>query len=401
MARSSGSSSERPDKVVASPAARVYLDYGGFSPVDPRVVALMRPFLEGGVGNPAALHSHGLEARASLDGARAKVARLIGGAPGGVIFTASATEANNLAIKGIAQRARGRHIVVSAVEHVSIVNACRDLEKHGWSVTWLPVDRDGFVEPESVARALREDTALLSVMAANGEIGALQSVRELGRLARQRGVPFHVDGVGAVGRLPLSVAECGIDLLALSSNDLCGPPGGGALWVRPEVALAPLVLGGGQEGGYRSGTENLPAIVGMGVAADLARSERAAEVARLTPLRDRLLDGVLERVEHARVTGPRGPRRLPHHASVVVPGVKADAVLLELDMRGVAASSGSACNLTTGQPSHVLRAIGCSRDEQEGSLCFTLGRWTTAAEIDTVLDILPAIVSRLRRLAAR
>jgi cysteine desulfurase len=387
--------------VVASPAARVYLDYGGFSPVDPRVVALMRPFLEGGVGNPAALHSHGLEARASLDGARAKVARLIGGAPGGVIFTASATEANNLAIKGIAQRARGRHIVVSAVEHVSIVNACRDLEKHGWSVTWLPVDRDGFVEPESVARALGEDTALLSVMAANGEIGALQSVRELGRLARQRGVPFHVDGVGAVGRLPLSVAECGIDLLALSSNDLCGPPGGGALWVRPEVALAPLVLGGGQEGGYRSGTENLPAIVGMGVAADLARSERAAEVARLTPLRDRLLDGVLERVEHARVTGPRGPRRLPHHASVVVPGVKADAVLLELDMRGVAASSGSACNLTTGQPSHVLRAIGCSRDEQEGSLCFTLGRWTTAAEIDTVLDILPAIVSRLRRLAAR
>jgi cysteine desulfurase len=318
-----------------------------------------------------------------------------------VIFPASATEANNLANKGIAQRARGRHLVASAIEHVAIVNACRDLEKHGWSVTWLPVDRDGFVDPESAARALREDTALLSVMAANGEVGTLQAVRELGRLARGCGVPFHVDGVGAVGRLPLSVAECEIDLLALSSNDLCGPPGGGALWVRPEVALAPLVLGGGQEGGYRSGTENVPAIVGMGVAADLARNERAAEAARLTPLRDRLLDGLLERVEHARVTGPRGPRRLPHHASVVVPGVKADAALLELDMRGVAASSGSACNLTTGEPSHVLRAIGCAREEQEGSLCFTLGRWTTAAEIDTVLDIVPGIVSRLRRLAAR
>jgi cysteine desulfurase len=401
MARSTGSSSERLAEVAGPPAARVYLDYAGFSPVDPRVVALMRPFLEGGVGNPAALHSHGLEARASLDGARAKVARLIGGAAGGVIFTASATEANNLAIKGVARRARGRHVVTSAIEHVSVVNPCRDLEKQGWSVTWVPVDRDGLVDPAAVAAALRDDTALLSVMAANGEIGALQSVRELGRLARARSVPFHVDGVGAVGRLPLSVDECAIDLLSLSSNDLCGPPGAGALWVRPEVPLAPIVLGGGQEGGYRAGTENLPAIVGMGVAADFARNERAGEVARLTPLRDRLLERVLEVVEGARVTGPRGPRRLPHHASIVVPGVKADAVLLELDMRGVAASSGSACQLTTGEPSHVLRAIGCRRDESEGSLCFTLGRWTTAAEIDMVLDVLPGVVSRLRRLAAR
>jgi cysteine desulfurase len=401
MARSSGSSSERLGRVAASPAARVYLDYGGFSPVDPRVVAFMRPFLEGGVGNPAALHSHGLEARASLDGARAKVARLVGGAASGVIFTASATEANNLAIKGVAQRARGRHVVASAIEHVSVVNPCRDLEKQGWSITWLPVDREGIVDPEAVARALREDTALLSIMAANGEIGALQPVRELGRLARAHGVPFHVDGVGAVGRVPLSVDECAIDLLALSSNDLCGPPGAGVLWVRSEVALAPLVLGGGQEGGYRSGTENLPAIVGMGVAADLARGERAADAARLVPLRDRLLDGLLDLVEQARVTGPRGAHRLPHHASVVVAGVKADAVLLELDMRGVAASSGSACNLTTGEPSHVLRAIGCSPAEHEGSLCFTLGRWTTAAEVDAVLDILPGVVARLRRLAPR
>jgi cysteine desulfurase len=401
MARSSGSSSERLDSGAAPAGARVYLDYAGFSPVDPRVVALMRPFLEGGVGNPAALHSHGLEARASLDGARAKVARLVGGPPSGVIFTASATEANNLAIKGVALRARGRHLVTTAIEHISVVNSCRDLEKQGWSVTWLPVDREGLVDPAAAAAALRDDTALLSVMAANGEIGAMQSVRELGRVARARGVPFHVDGVGAVGRLPLSVDECGIDLLALSSNDLCGPPGAGALWARAEVTLAPIILGGGQEGGYRSGTENLPAIVGMGVAADLARNERAGEVARLTPLRDRLLDGLLERVAGARITGPRGARRLPHHASLVVPGVKADAVLLELDLRGVAASSGSACNLTTGEPSHVLRAIGCARQEYEGSLCFTLGRWTTAAEIDAVLDLLPGVVSRLRRLAAR
>ncbi|HEX2439030.1 MAG TPA: cysteine desulfurase family protein [Methylomirabilota bacterium] len=385
----------------SSPSARIYLDYGGFSPVDPRVVAFMRPFLEGGVGNPAALHSHGLEARASLDGARAKVARLVGGPASGVVFTASATEANNLAVKGVALRARGRHIVASSVEHVSVVNPCRDLEKQGWSVTWLPVDREGLVDPPAAAAALREDTALLSVMAANGEIGALQPVRELGRLARSRGVPFHVDGVGAVGRLPLSVEECAIDLLSLSSNDLCGPPGAGALWVRGDVPLAPILLGGGQESGLRGGTENLPAIVGMGVAADLARNERAAEVARLVPLRDRLLAELLERVDGARLTGPRGPRRLPHHLSVVVPGVKADAVLLELDLRGVAASSGSACQLTTGEPSHVLRAIGCDREEAEGSLCFTLGRWTTAAEIDTLLDVLPGVVTRLRRLAPR
>jgi len=401
MPRSSGSSSERLDRSPAAAASRIYLDYAGFSPVDPRVVAFMRPFMEGGVGNPAALHSHGLEARASLDGARAKVARLLGGVASGVIFTSGATEANNLAIRGSALRARARHLVTSAIEHVSVVNSCRELEKQGWTVSAVPVDGDGLVDPQAVAGALRDDTALVSVMAANGEIGTLQSIRDIGRVARARGVPFHVDGVGVVGRLPFGVDDCAVDLLTLSSNDLCGPPGAGVLWVRPEVALAPIILGGGQESGYRSGTENLPALVGMGVAADLARNERAAEVARLTPLRDRLLGGVLERVAGARVTGARGPRRLPHHVSIVVPGVKADAVLLELDLRGVAASSGSACNLTTGEPSHVLRAIGCTRDEAEGSLCFTLGRWTTAAEIETVLDVLPGVVSRLRRLAPR
>ena len=399
MARSSGSSSERADRAAGSPTSRIYLDYAGFSPVDPRVVAFMRPFLEGGVGNPAALHSHGLEARASLDGARAKVARLVGGSAGGVIFTASATEANNLAIKGVALRARGRHVVASSIEHISVVHPCRDLEKQGWTVTWLPVDRDGVVDLDVLGRALREDTALLSVMAANGEVGTLQPVREAGRLARARGVPFHVDGVGMVGRLPLAVDECAIDLLTLSSNDLYGPPGAGALWVRPGVALAPIILGGGQEGGYRSGTENLPSIVGMGVAADLARNERAAEAARLTPLRDRLLDGLLERIDGTRLTGARGPRRLPHHASLVVPGVKADAVLLELDLRGVAASSGAICTAMTGEPSHVLRAIGYDREAAEGSLCFTLGRWTTAGEIEIALDAVPTVVARLRRLA--
>jgi cysteine desulfurase len=398
MARSSASSSERLGRASAA-VSRVYLDYAGFSPVDPRVVALMRPFLEGGVGNPSAPHSLGLEARASLDGARGKVARLFGVAPAGVIFTASATEANNLAIRGLARRAGGRHMVTTAVEHVSVLNACRHLEKRGFAVSYVPVDGEGRVDPDVVRRAMRTDTALVSMMAANGEIGTLQPLREVGRLARERAVPFHVDAVGAAGRVALNVDECGIDLLTVSSNDLYGPPGAGALWVRGDVPLGPIVFGGGQEGGYRAGTENLPAIVGMGVAAELARSEGAAEFARLATLRDRLLDGLLDGVPRARLTGARGDARLPHHASVVVPGVKADAVLLELDLRGVAASTGSACSMATGEPSHVLRAIGCGREDAQGSLCFTLGRWTTAAEIDVVLDAVPAVVERLRRLA--
>src|SRR5439155_1065210 len=301
MARFSASSSERLTRVVGStPTPRVYLDYAGFSPVDPRVVAVMRPFLEGGVGNAGAQHSLGLEARSSLDGARAKVARLFGAVPAGVIFTASATEANNLAIKGLAQRAAGGHIVTSAIEHVSVMASCRDLEKRGWTVTYVGVDREGRLDPQA---------------------------------------------------------------------------------------------------GTQARSENLPAIAGMGVAADLARADVTGEAARLAELRDRLLSGLLARVPEARLTGASGTGRLPHHVSIVVPGVKADGVLLELDLRGVAASSGAICTAMTGEPSHVLRAIGCDQETAEGSLCFTLGRWTTAGEIEIVLDTVPVVVARLRRLA--
>jgi cysteine desulfurase len=400
MARSTGSSSARPDSAASVGPTRAYLDYASFAPVDPRVVAVMRPFLEGGAGNPSATHSLGLEARTSLDGARAKIARLVGGAPAGVIFTASATEANNLAIKGFTALAPGRHVVTSVAEHVSVLYSCRELEKRGWRVTYVSVDPEGRVDPDAVVRALTDDTVLVSVQAANLEIGTIQPTLEIGRLLRPRNVAFHVDGVGAVGRLGLTVDECGIDLLSLSSNDLCGPPGAGALWVRPNTRLAPLIVGGAQEGGYRAGTENLPAVVGMGVAAELARVERGAESARLGALRDRLLEGILTAIPEARVTGARGAARLPHHASVVIPSVKADAMLMDLDLRGVAASSGSACSALTGEPSHVLRAIGCDPAAAEGSLCFTGGRWTTAAEVDAIVDVLPGVVTRLRRLAS-
>jgi cysteine desulfurase len=378
---------------------RVYLDYGGLAPVDPRVLAVMRPFLEGGVGNPAAPHAFGVEARAAVEGSRAKIARLVGATPAGVIFTSSATEANNLAVRGTAQHTPGCHVVTSAVEHLSVLHACRDLEKRGHSISYLRVDAEGRVDPAAVARAIRPDTRLVSIMAANGEIGAIQAIREIGRVSRRCGVPLHVDAVGAVGRIPLLVDECGIDLLTISSNDMYGPPGAGALWIRSTVRVMPQILGGAQEAGQRAGTENLPAIAGMGVAADLLRVEGPAEAARLADLRDRLVVGVLERVARTRITGPRAGQRLPHHASLIVSGIKADALLLELDQRGVAASSGSACASLTGEPSHVLRAIGCDPRDAEGTLCFSLGRWTTSAEVEYVLGVLPAAIDRLRRLA--
>lgn len=386
----------------AAQPERVYLDYSGFAPVDPRVLAVMRPFLEAGIGNPSARHSLGAEARESLDAARAKVARLCGGSPTGVIFTSGATEANNLAIRGVALRARearGARVVLSSVEHISVVNACRELEKAGAALVFLPVDREGRVDPEAVRGALTPETVLVSVGAASNEIGTLQPLAEIGRITRAAGVPFHVDAIGALGRVPLSAEAANIDLLTLSGNDIYGSPGTGALWVRPGVKLQPQLLGGGQEGGYRSGTENLPGLVGLGVAAELMRTEGAhEEMARLKALRDRLVAGLLERVPNCRLTGSR-TARLPHHVSVALRGVKADSVLLDLDLAGVAASSGSACSSLTQTPSHVLRAIGCTPEEMEGSLCFTLGRWSTATDVDAVLDRLPPIVSRLRSLA--
>jgi cysteine desulfurase len=403
MAGSTASSSARRASALLGEAravARVYLDYGGFSPVDPRILGVMRPFLESGIGNADGAHSYGSEARTALDSARAKVARLCGATAAGVIFTSGATEANNLAIRGLVRSPERRHVVTSSIEHVSVVNSCRELEKRGHAVSWVPVDGCGRVSPDEVAAALRPDTALVSILAASPEIGTIQPLREIGRVVRARGVPFHVDGVGSAGRIPLAVDECAIDLLTLSSNDLAGPPGVGALWARPgATSLAPLLLGGAQEGGLRAGTPNLPAIVGMGVAADLARTEWPREMERLRTMRDRLIAGVTGAVPDARLTGAAGRERLPHHASFALSDVKADGVLLDLDAAGIAAASGSACAALTGEASHVLRAIGCDPREQQGAVCFTLGRWTTAADIDAVLDALPPIVERLRRLA--
>ncbi len=358
----------------------------------------MSPFLEGWVGNPSAIHTLGQEARESLAAARAKVARLVGGRPDGLIFTGGATEANNLAIKGVALRGSRRHLITTAIEHTSVLTPCRDLMKHGFDVTVLPVDAEGRIEPERVRAALRPDTALVSVGAANAEIGAIQPWRAIAEITREAGVPFHVDGVGAMGRVPLAVEPEGIDLLTVSANDLYGPPGVGALWVRQGVRLLPQLLGGGQEEGLRSGTENLAGVVGLGVAAELTLREGRMESDRLRALRDLALEGLAARCAAARLTGPR-EGRLPHHMSLIVGGIKGESLLLALDLVGISASTGSACAAVTREPSHVLRAIGLDAREAEGSLCVTLGRWTQAEDMQVLLAELPVIVERLRALS--
>ena len=398
-ARSTASWSERPDRLGFQRAGRrIYLDYAGFSPVDPRVLAVMSPFLEGWVGNPSALHALGQEARDSLDAARAKVGRLVGGRPEGVVFTSGATEANNLAIKGVALRGAKRHVVTTAIEHASVLTPCRDLVKAGFDVTFLPVDGEGRVAPAEVRAALRPDTCLVSVGAANPEIGTIQPWRALAAITREAGVPLHLDGVGAVGRVPLAVEAEGIDLLTLAANDLYGPPGVGALWVRPGLQLVPQLLGGGQQRGLRSGTENLAGVVGLGVAVELALLDGAAESARLAALRDRLIDGLAATCSAARLTGPRAGR-LPHHVSVAVPGVKGESLVLALDLAGISAATGSACAALTGEPSHVLRAIGLDPLAAAGALCVSLGRWTRAEDVHVLLAELPPIVDRLRALS--
>jgi cysteine desulfurase len=355
----------------------------------------MRPFLEGWVGNPSARHSLGDEARESLHAARAKVGRLVGGRADGVVFVSGATEANNLAVRGIALQGAGRHLVTTACEHPSLVAPCRELARAGFEVTALEVDAEGRVSPDALRRALRPETCLVTLGAGNGETGAVQPWRALAGVTRQAKVPFHVDAVGALGRVPLAVEAEGIDLLTVSGNDLCGPPGVGALWIRPGLHLAPQVLGGGQEDGLRSGTENLAGAIGLGVAAELTLREGPAEAARLETLRDRLVEGLGTRCPVLRLIGPRRGR-LPQQAGFAARGIEGERLVRALDQAGISASSGPAGSASPDQPSPALRALGLGEEEARGGIAFTLGRWTTADEIDVVLTELPPIVERLR-----
>ncbi|EHM10707.1 cysteine desulfurase NifS [Thermanaerovibrio velox DSM 12556] len=376
----------------------VYLDNSATTPVDPKVAEAMLPYFTEHYGNPNSLHRWGKSTRVAMDAARSQVASLIGAEPKEIIFTGGGSEADNLAIKGAAWalREKGRHLITSAIEHHAVLDAFKWLGKNGFEVTILPVDREGFVDPEQLKSALRDDTTLVSIMMANNEIGTIEPIEELGAICQDRGILFHTDAVQAAGHLPLDVKSLPVDMLTMAAHKMYGPKGIGALYVRKGIRLTPLIHGGGQEFGLRSGTENVPLAVGFGVAAELA-SQRLArgEHLREADLRDRLIRGVLDNVPDSFLTGSP-EKRLPFHASFCIPRIEGEAMVLRLDFAGIGASSGSACTSGSLDPSHVLLALGLSHETAHGSLRLTLGKDTTAEDVDYVIQTLPPIVKTLR-----
>jgi cysteine desulfurase len=377
----------------------IYMDHSATTAVDPRVVEAMLPFWTEAYGNPSSLYALGRRAATALEDARGRIARILNCQPAEIVFTACGTESDNLALRGVAfaQASRGRrHIITTPVEHHAVLHTAADLAEHfGFEVTYVPVDRYGLVDPADVAAAIRPDTALISVMYANNEVGTVEPIAEIGALAREHGIPFHTDAVQAGGFLSLDVEALNVDLLALSAHKFYGPKGVGLLYVRRGINLRPVQTGGGQERGRRAGTENVPYIVGMARALELAQAERETESRRLTALRDRLAEGLLAAIPGARISG-HPSRRLPGHLSLVIEGVEAEAMLIALDLAGVAASSGSACASGSPTPSHVLTAMGYNMQEALGALRLTLGRENSADDVDYVVATLPEIVARLR-----
>jgi cysteine desulfurase len=381
----------------------IYLDNSATTPVDPRVVEAMAPWHTEFFANPSSLHAPGRRAREAVETARAQVAVLLGAEPKEIIFTASGTEANNLALIGVLEAAGAgpRHLVTSAIEHPAVLETARALAARGVRLTVAPVDADGVVDVESIRKSLSADTRLVTIMAANNVIGTLQPLPKIANAVRGSGALFHTDAIQAVGKVPLNVKSLAIDLMSLSAHKLHGPKGVGALFVRNGVKLQPIVFGGGQERGLRSATENVAGIVGLGRAAELALAERAADNARLVALRDRLIAGVLDACANAYLIG-HAERRLPGHVSLGFSGQEGEAIrlLLALDEAGIAVSTGSACSAShVAEPSYVLQALGFDPLRSRGALRLTLGRFNTGDEVERVVDILPRLVSGLRRIA--
>jgi len=376
------------------------MDYQAGAPVDPRVLEAMQPYFLKAFGNPSSVHAIGQESREALEDARGRVAALIGAKSGEVIFTSGGTESNNIALKGVAFRNvdRGNHIITSTIEHISIMNICKYLQREGFTVSYIPVDRYGVVDVDRIGSAITDKTILISVMYANGEIGTIEPIKAIGEVAENKDIYFHVDAVAAAGKVDVNVERDKIDLLSMSSNDFYGPKGVGALYRREGTRLIPTIHGGGQERGVRSGSENIPGIVGMGKAAEIAEGEMEAEGKRLTELRDRFIEGAVSTVPHTYLNG-HPTQRLPNNVNVRFSYVEGESLLLSLDMEGVAASSGSACTSKTLEPSHVLRSIGLAHEEAHGSLLFSLGKQNDEGDIEYVLQILPGIVKRLRMIS--
>jgi cysteine desulfurase len=379
---------------------QVYLDNYAASPIPPEVREAMLPWLGERFGNPSSLHSWGDNARMAVEEAREKVAALIGANPEEIIFTSNGTEANNLAVKGITagSRRKGKHIVVSAIEHFSVLHAARSLEKQGYELSVIPVDEYGRINLDELRAAVDDDTVLVSVMAANGEVGTLQPIAEAARIASQKEAPFHTDAVAAAAHIPINVGELGLQALSLSSDLIYGPQGVGALWVKKGVRLIPLLDGGVQEGGRRGGTENVPGIVGMGVAAELALQRMAERSAHLKSMRDALLTRLPQAVDHVYVTG-HPTERLPWNASFVVEFIEGEGMLLFLDQQGVAVSSGSACTSRALKGSHVLTAMGIPPERAQGSILFSFGPGNVTEDVDYVLEAFSPIVERLRSMS--
>jgi cysteine desulfurase len=379
---------------------KVYLDNAATTPLLSEVSEAMIPYLGEVFGNPSSLHDWGDTAREAVEAARAQVAQLIGADAEEIIFTGSGTESNNFAIKGLAlaQQTKGKHVVVSAIEHFSVLHSARTMEKWGFELSLVPVDKYGVVDPEDVRKSLRKDTVLVSVMHANGEVGTIEPIQEIARITRENNVVFHTDAVAATGTLPVDIKELGIDALSLAGNQFYGPKGVGALWLRRGVRIMPLLDGGVQEGGRRAGTENVPAIVGLGKAAELAATNIAARMKHLTPLRDRLLTELPSKIEHVLITG-HPQNRLPGHASFCIEFIEGESMLMMLNNQGVAVSSGSACTSKALKASHVLIAMGIPHELAQGSLLFSFGMDSTLEDVDYVLEVLPPIVDRLRQMS--
>jgi len=379
---------------------KVYLDNNSTTPILPEVRDVMLPYLGEYFGNPSCLHEWGDPPREALETARNQVADLIGGAPEEIIFTGSGTESNNFAVKGLAManQKKGKHVVVSAIEHFSVLNSAKTLEKMGFTYSTVAVDKYGVIDPEHVRKAIRDDTVLVSIMHANGEVGTLEPIKEIGKITKEKDIVFHTDAVATAGTIPVNVKELGVDALSLAGNMFYGPKGVGALWLRKGTRITPLLDGGIQEGGRRAGTENVAGIVGLGKAAELAKAHLAVRNEHLARLRDRLLKELPARISRVMITG-HPQNRLPGHASFCVEFIEGESMLMLLNSQGVAVTSGSACTSRALQASHVLLAMGLPHEIAQGSLLFGLGMSNTNEDVDYVLDILPPIVDRLRQMS--
>jgi len=379
---------------------KVYLDHNATTPTHPEVVKAMLPYYGKIYGNPSSIHQFGQEARKAIDEAREKVADFIGAIQEEIIFTSGGTEADNFAIKGIAyaNEKKGKHIITSSIEHHAVLNPCKYLEKQGFQVTYLPVDKYGLVDPDEVEKAITKETILITIMHANNEIGTIEPIAEIGKIAKEKGICLHTDAVQTVGKIPVNVNKLNIDSLSLSAHKIYGPKGIGGLYVHKGIRIQPLIEGGHHEKNRRAGTENVPAIVGLGKAVEIAKTTLDKESIYLTNLRDGLCSGIGEKIDSVYLNGHPG-KRLPNTLNMSFEFVEGESIILNLDMKGIAVSSGSACTSGSLEPSHVLKAMGVEPAIAQGSVRFSLGKDNTEEDIDYVLEVLPEIIVRLRAMS--